>query len=226
MSEPLQWGIALSCPRCRRAGVVSPMEGQEAFCACGFSAVVPNEKELQALREEVARLRAHALDLEKRRAIITDFIPQTIGDAVMAGWPVGDIEGHEWDNRTSEENAVWMLRQALSQLAGRYSLTQQLAASELSREAMRAALNNWRYTVLETPTYPDDIRRAMDVGDAALSAEPSALAAKVREALKAADELIQEINELDWHEESDFQGVPQEIVSLVQEALASLGGEA
>ena len=38
------------------------------------------------------------------------YVPCTYGDAIKAGWiEYGNCEPHEWDNRTSAENARWML---------------------------------------------------------------------------------------------------------------------
>ena len=44
------------------------------------------------------------------RQSITDAVPQTYGEAVRKwGDKVVSCEPHEWDNRTTEENAVWLL---------------------------------------------------------------------------------------------------------------------
>lgn len=43
-----------------------------------------------------------------------EYVPQTAGDAVIQGWiQPGEIEGYEWDNRTTAENARWMLEKLL-----------------------------------------------------------------------------------------------------------------
>ena len=44
------------------------------------------------------------------RQSISDAVPQTFGEAVKKwGEKVVACEPHEWDNRTTEENAVWLL---------------------------------------------------------------------------------------------------------------------
>jgi len=46
--------------------------------------------------------------------VLREFVPQTYGEAVSRGWiKDGDCEPHEWDNRTSAENARWMLERLL-----------------------------------------------------------------------------------------------------------------
>lgn len=46
--------------------------------------------------------------------VLRQFVPCTYGDAIVAKWiKHGDCESHEWDNRTSAENARWMLERLL-----------------------------------------------------------------------------------------------------------------
>lgn len=76
-----------------------------------------NSGEVKREQQQTARI----AELEQRRSKLQEFIPQTFGDAVQAKWlKLGEIDGHEWDNRTSEENAMWMievLRKCLAQQA-------------------------------------------------------------------------------------------------------------
>jgi hypothetical protein len=49
---------------------------------------------------------------EKFLAPVRKIIPQTYGEAYQAGWiPLGNIPNYEWDNRTTEENAVWVIQE-------------------------------------------------------------------------------------------------------------------
>lgn len=73
--------------------------------------------ELAEAKKEHDKLRDHVADLITRRECIRNFVPQTYGDAILAGWlQHGDVENHEWDNRTSEENAVWVVQWLFSQI--------------------------------------------------------------------------------------------------------------
>lgn len=50
---------------------------------------------------------------DKFRAPLLAIIPQTYGEAVHAKWIPGlrGIHNYEWDNRTTEENAAWVIGQ-------------------------------------------------------------------------------------------------------------------
>ena len=61
-----------------------------------------------SIQSEYCRERtAHA---ETRRQDVRTMVPGTYGEALQQGWiKVGDCEPHEWDNRTSAENLVWIV---------------------------------------------------------------------------------------------------------------------
>ena len=62
-----------------------------------------------------AAARERGQRFEQCPAPLFGFVPQTYGDAIIAGWiKPEDCEGHEWDNRTSAENARWMLERFLA----------------------------------------------------------------------------------------------------------------
>lgn len=101
------------------------------------------KSELQSLKAEVDRKNAHVKDLESRRECIRAFIPDTFGDAIQARWvPLGDLPGHEWDNSTSEENAIWVITRFREELAsvraGAAQLAEELGACKRERDAMFA----------------------------------------------------------------------------------------
>ena len=55
-------------------------------------------------------------DMRKLLGDLLEVIPDTYGEAQMAGIiDPGECEGHEWDNRTRAENAVWLIRQRTQQ---------------------------------------------------------------------------------------------------------------
>lgn len=86
-------------------------------CEQVSSKLVDAEKQISELRAELEKARDHIKDLQVRRACIQCFVPQTYGDAILENWlHHGEIEGHEWDNRTSEENIVWMTKRLLAEL--------------------------------------------------------------------------------------------------------------
>ena len=50
--------------------------------------------------------------------VLRGWVPQTYGDALAERWiEVGDCEPHEWDNRTSAENAKWMIEKLRAKLS-------------------------------------------------------------------------------------------------------------
>lgn len=56
-------------------------------------------------------------DLQRLPQPLKGFVPQTYGDAIIAGWiKRGDCPPHEWDNRTSAANARWMLERLLNKM--------------------------------------------------------------------------------------------------------------
>lgn len=85
----------------------------------------------QRHKEEVENLKANLLDLDSIRSQLRErdaeverlrqeaarcpnplcgWVPQTYGEAQIQGWiKASDCEGHDWDNRTTAENAKWML---------------------------------------------------------------------------------------------------------------------
>lgn len=66
---------------------------------------------------------------EKYLAPLRAIIPQTYGEAVAAKWIpcLRGIHGHEWDNRTTEENAAWVIQKLRDQVADlRQDLKQQI----------------------------------------------------------------------------------------------------
>lgn len=50
---------------------------------------------------------------EARMNNLRQAIPGTYGEAVLK-WPCINCEGHEWDNRRTEENAIWMINQLMA----------------------------------------------------------------------------------------------------------------
>lgn len=69
--------------------------------------------------------------IEPLRALI----PQTYGEAVAVKWIPGlrGIHGHEWDNRTTEENAAWVIEQLRARVVDlRKDLNEQIREEQRS----------------------------------------------------------------------------------------------
>lgn len=73
--------------------------------------------EARALKAEAERDGTRK-EWSKFRAVLFSIIPQTYGEAVVAGWipDIDQIPGHEWDNRTTEENAAWVIERLRAKL--------------------------------------------------------------------------------------------------------------
>lgn len=86
-------------------------------------------KERDAARAEGERM------LEPLRAIV----PHTYGDAVMQKVDLGDLPNHEWDNKTTEEQAAWLIRHQATELT---RLRQRSADAERDTETLRIMKGN------------------------------------------------------------------------------------
>ena len=72
---------------------------------------------------------------DKFLAPLRAIIPQTYGEAVAQPWiPLGDLPNHEWDNRTTEENAAWIIT---SLRAAKEAAEQTIAELKRENEKLR-----------------------------------------------------------------------------------------
>jgi hypothetical protein len=82
--------------------------------------------------KQVAELTRKLEDAYKERdrflAPLRAIIPHTYGDAVIEGVDLGDLENHNWDNKTTEEQSAWLIEHLRTQLAE--SQAARLAAEE------------------------------------------------------------------------------------------------
>ena len=51
-------------------------------------------------------------------AKLIEVVPQTYGEVIQL-YPWIKCESHEWDNRTTIENAIWLIRHPTSRSSGR-----------------------------------------------------------------------------------------------------------
>lgn len=95
----------------------------EGGCRGGFhtnelDVFLPGWREkVSALKIAEARIRALEIEIDELQRLpqpLKGFVPQTYGDAIIAGWiKHGDCLSYEWDNRTSSANARWMIERLL-----------------------------------------------------------------------------------------------------------------
>ena len=62
----------------------------------------------RTLQEAMIAVRAWQEELERLQAIVAKLVPQTYGEAIML-YPWLWCQSHEWDNRTTAENAAWLV---------------------------------------------------------------------------------------------------------------------
>lgn len=162
-----------------------PSAGDGLFCSW--------EHHVEEVRELEERLRNLGKELALRREKLSDVVPETYGDAVIAHWiPLDGVENYEWDNRTTEENAVWLLerlrrRQPSALLCEASGLTQE-------RDSLREQLNS----VAVAPTEADKLRELL-----------TAVSSSGRNLIRAANKLRDDADSARYKNKSLMDGIKE-----------------
>lgn len=91
----------------------------------------PRADRLVELELEVERLVRNLGEMTRLRHEMLAAMPDTYGDAVLAGLPVEDMPSHEWDNRTGPEKIVWMVETLATKPAAlEHALAEQRAIAD------------------------------------------------------------------------------------------------
>jgi hypothetical protein len=96
----------LACPACELK--MAPVEWRKALVFPPHN--LENGNDCEASYKPITWRPAGAMSgLEK----LMEVVPQTYGEAIQRYPFLEKIEGHEWDNRTTTENAAWLIRELL-----------------------------------------------------------------------------------------------------------------